>query len=85
VQDPYFIELEDERDRVELEDGLDYYMMGASGKTFRHPKVVVCLLKNEDNYTMVKEVMHHFRLPSQVITTRNAFKFNLSKATNILR
>ena len=34
---------------------------------------------------MVKEVMHHFRLPSQVITTRNALKFNLSKATNILR
>ena len=34
---------------------------------------------------MVKEVMHHFRLPSQVVTVRNAFKFNLSKATNILR
>jgi argonaute-like protein implicated in RNA metabolism and viral defense len=83
VQDPYFIELDNERDREELEDELRHFMMG--GKTFIHPKVVVCLLKYEDNYTMVKEVMHHFRLPSQVITTRNAFKFSLSKATNILR
>lgn len=29
--------------------------------------------------------MLQYRMPSQVITTRNGFKFNLSKATNILR
>jgi hypothetical protein len=34
---------------------------------------------------MFKEVMHKYRMPSQVITVRNAMKFNLSKATNILR
>lgn len=34
---------------------------------------------------MFKEVMLQYRMPSQVITTRNGFKFNLSKATNILR
>lgn len=47
--------------------------------------MVVCVLNRENNYTMFKEVMHQYRMPSQVITVRNAMKFNLSKATNILR
>ncbi len=85
VQEPYYIELSDERDRAQLEGELSHYMMPQKGGPFRHPKMVVCLLKNEGNYPMFKEVMHHFRLPSQVVTVRNAFKFNLSKATNILR
>lgn len=86
VKEPYYIELTQERNREELEEELKRYIMsGGSGKSFRHPKVVVFLLKYENNYPMYKEVMHHFRLPSQGITVRNAFKFNLSKATNILR
>jgi hypothetical protein len=51
----------------------------------KHPLMVVCVLNRENNYTMFKEVMHQYRMPSQVITVRNAMKFNLSKATNILR
>jgi len=47
--------------------------------------MVVCVLQRESNYQMFKEVMLQYRMPSQVITTRNGFKFNLSKATNILR
>ncbi len=47
--------------------------------------MVICVLQRENNYQMFKEVMHTYRMPSQVITTRNGFKFNLSKATNILR
>ena len=50
-----------------------------------HPTMVVCILQRENNYSMFKEVMLQYRMPSQVITTRNGFKFNLSKATNILR
>lgn len=34
---------------------------------------------------MCKEVMLTYSIPSQVITARNGSKFNLSKASNILR
>jgi hypothetical protein len=54
-------------------------------KKFRHPRIVVILLRDERNYTGYKELMQKFRMPSQVITRQNAFKFNLSKASNILR
>jgi len=47
--------------------------------------MVVIVLQRENNYTMFKEVLQQYRMPSQVVTCRNAFKFNLSKATNILR
>lgn len=43
------------------------------------------ILNRENNYPAFKEVMMQFRMPSQVVTVRNAMKFNLSKATNILR
>ena len=34
---------------------------------------------------MYKELFHEYNIPSQMITTRNGFKFNMSKASNILR
>jgi argonaute-like protein implicated in RNA metabolism and viral defense len=43
------------------------------------------VLQRETNYEMFKEVMLTYSIPSQVITARNGNKFNLSKATNILR
>ncbi len=60
-------------------------LSSSSKKQLRHPTIVVCLLQRESTYKAFKEVMHQYRMPSQVITTRNASKFNLSKATNILR
>ena len=47
----------------------------------------MCLMvvNRESTYPMFKEVMLQYRIPSQVITARNGSKFNLSKATNILR
>jgi len=54
-------------------------------RQIRHPLIVVILLNRESNYPMMKEVMMQFSCPSQVITTRNANKFALAKATNILR
>lgn len=55
------------------------------GRQIRHPLMVIAVLNRESNYSMFKEVMHQFRCPSQVITSRNASKFVLAKATNILR
>ena len=46
---------------------------------------MVVVLGNENNYRMYKELFHEFNIPSQMITTRNGFKFNMSKASNILR
>lgn len=54
-------------------------------KQMNHPTMVVCILQRENNYPMFKEVMLQYRMPSQVITVRNGMKFNLSKATNILK
>ncbi len=61
------------------------YMMDGPNSVFRHPKIVVVVLGQENNYKMYKELFHEFKIPSQVVTTRNGFKFNMSKASNILR
>ena len=34
---------------------------------------------------MYKQVFGEYQIPSQVVTCRNGFSFNLSKATNILK
>ena len=60
-------------------------MMAGPTAHFRHPKIVVVVLGNENNYRMYKELFHEFKIPSQMITTRNGYKFNMSKASNILR
>ena len=85
VQEPYFIELENEQDYNEVKAKLLSYMMASPNSVFRHPKVVVVVLGHEHNYKMYKELFHEFRIPSQVIRTGNAMKFNMSKASNILR
>lgn len=84
VEEPCFIEMEREDCREELQERLASYMLGSKGR-FRHPTVVVCLLANEHNYSMYKQVLQEFRMPSQMITLRNARSFNASKASNILR
>ena len=85
MQDPYFIELENEQDYNEVKAKLLSYMMASPNSVFRHPKVVVVVLGHENNYKMYKELFAEFRIPSQVVTVRNGLKFNLSKASNILR
>lgn len=45
----------------------------------------MALLSFENNYPVFKEVCLKFQLPSQCITFKNARKFNLSTASNILR
>lgn len=47
--------------------------------------MVLSILSHENNYKMYKEVFGHYRMPSQVVTARNAMSFNISKASNILR
>ena len=85
VEEPYFLEVENEGDYSEVKSRLLHYMMESPNSHFRHPKIVVVVLGNENNYRMYKELFHEFKIPSQVITTRNGQRFNMSKASNILR
>lgn len=55
------------------------------GGAFRHPKILVSILHNENNYKAYKDLCNVYQLPSQNITTRICRPFNLSKASNILR
>ena len=85
VEEPHFIELEDERDYTEVKHKLMAYMMSGPKAVFRHPKIVVVVLGQEHNYRMYKELFHEFKIPSQVVRTGNARSFNMSKASNVLR
>jgi hypothetical protein len=85
VEEPYWIEVEDEQDMDELRFRLLEYMMESATSQFRHPTMCVAVLGREQNYKFVKEVFHEFKIPSQVVTCRNGSSFNLSKATNILK
>ena len=85
VEEPYWIELPYEDDREGLEMQLRYFMMNNKDGIFRHPIMVLAVLQNEGNYKMYKEVFGNYRMPSQVVTVRNALSFNASKASNILR
>ena len=83
VEKPSWIELSKENNREELDLELRKYIV--KNNIFNHPVIVVCLLKHENNYSMFKELMQTYRMPSQVVTVRNARSFNLSKASNILK
>jgi len=74
-----------EDNREDLEYYLRKFMMGNKDGIFRHPIMVVAVLGYEPNYKMYKEVFGNYRMPSQVVTVRNALSFNASKASNILR
>ena len=60
-------------------------MIGGAGKTFRHPIIVLAVLGHESNYPMYKLTFDKYRMPSQVVTAKNARSFNASKASNIIR
>lgn len=60
-------------------------MIGGAGKTFRHPIIVLVVLGHESNYPMYKLTFDKYRMPSQVVTAKNARSFNASKASNIIR
>ena len=85
VEEPHFIETENEADKSEVEMHILNYMMKSPSSVFRHPQMVVVILGNENNYKMYKELFQEYNIPSQVITARNSQSFNPSKASNILR
>ena len=85
VEEPYFIELENEQDYDEVKRQLMTYMMYQPDSQFRHPKMAVVVTGKENSYSMYKELFHEFRIPSQVIRTNNAAKFNMSKASVFTR
>lgn len=83
VEQPEWIELDREENVEDLEYYLNQYMF--AGGSFRHPSMVVVILFRENLYGKYKLIFDKFRMPSQVITNRNARAFNASKASNILR
>lgn len=85
VAEPFWIELKREEDNEELESWLTDYMWSEKTKQFRHPLIVLAVLGRESNYPMYKLCFDKYRMPSQVVTARNALKFNPSKASNIIR
>lgn len=84
VEEPYWIELSKENNFQELEQEIQRYMQPGKNQ-FRHPMMVVMVLQRESHYEQFKDIMLRYQITSQVITFRNGNKFNLSKATNILR
>ena len=52
---------------------------------FNHPKIAVMILKRENIYPKIKDVLQDFRIPSQVINLHTAKNFNLTKASNVLK
>lgn len=83
VEEPYWIELENEGDMTELEDELQHYL--TKDGQYHHPCMIVMVLGQEHLYDKHKNLYKQYQIPSQVVTTRNAFKFNLSKASNVLK
>ena len=56
VEEPEFIELENEGDKEEIEQAILNFMMANNKSTFRHPICAIFVLGNERNYPAVKEV-----------------------------
>lgn len=87
VKEPYWVELEDEADIASLEDEILYYIRGGSSnqQQFRFPKMLVVVLGDENLYQRYKQLFRQYQIPSQVVTARTGNKFNLSKASNVLK
>lgn len=83
VGEPYWIELDNEGDMKQIENELQHYINAQSGMRF--PKIIVMILGQEYLYKDLKQVFKVYQTPSQVIRVFNAKKFNLSKASNILK
>ena len=66
-----------------MEEELQHYMTGKG--SYRFPKMLVFVLGQEKLYEHHKQLYKLYQIPSQVVTARNGFKFNLSKASNILK
>jgi len=66
-----------------LEEELQFYIKG-DGKP-RFPKIILMVLGNESLYKDIKQVFKQYQTPSQIVTSRNGMKFNLSKASNIIK
>ena len=61
------------------------FMMDKPQSEFCHPTVCLVVLDDESVYKMYKQVFGEYQIPSQVVTCRLGKKFDLSKASNILK
>ena len=47
--------------------------------------MLLLVLGNENLYPQHKQLYRTYQIPSQIVTARNGAKFNLSKASNVLK
>lgn len=85
IEEPYWVEMEDEADEEELRFRLLEYMLKNKSSEFRHPRHTLVILGREYLYPMYKNVFKEFSMDSSVVSCRNGSSFNLSKATNVIR
>jgi hypothetical protein len=64
VDEPYWIELDQEDDKEELRHKLRDYMTESKDGIFRHPLICVAVLGYENNYAGFKEVFQSYMMPS---------------------
>jgi len=63
VEEPYFIEIENEADMNAMENELQTYIMPKPGK-FRFPKMLVMIIGNESLYDKHKQLYKQYQIPS---------------------
>ena len=80
VEDPSWIELDQESDTQTFESLLDSYISHCG-----EPIIVVIVLKNENFYNVFKNICYSRNVVSQVVNAKTCFKMNLSVASNVLR
>jgi len=66
-----------------LEEEIQHYIT-ATGQN-RFPKMLLMILGNESIYDKHKQLYKLYQIPSQIVTAWNGNKFNLSKASNVLK
>ena len=72
VEEPQWIELQDESNTAELKQELLDLMKDEPESDFMHPKIAVVILGDETNYSKYKEVLQEFKIPSQIVRVQNA-------------
>lgn len=81
--EPHWIELDNEADMESMEEEIQHYITGKG--TYRFPKMLVFVIGNESLYDKHKQLYKLYQIPSQVVTSKNGARFNLSKASNVLK
>ena len=69
VEEPYWIELENERDMTEIEEQIQEYIITGNGSN-RFPKMLVMILGDENLYDKHKQLYKLYQIPSQIVRAK---------------